>query len=747
MARPDLTATQLALYKIFSVDYQLEIPVYQRPYSWSGEQTLQLVDDLLGALDRDDPVYFLGSIVLIRNQDDERRFEVVDGQQRLVTLAVLIAALRNLVDDDGLRASLDGMLREPGNKARSIPAGPRLLLADADRSFFEEFIGAVSLDPLFDLVSEDLASDTQRRIYENAKALYDVLADETEQPRLEALTRFLVNRVALVTIVSDSPGSAFRIFNVLNTRGVPLTASDILKSRILGSIGVEDRAEYARRWERLRDVAADGADRDGGLDAVLRHTLALLAHRTSVDNLIEDFSEHVLRRYEPDTRGQDANGTDAHGPGALIDDELLPNALALATIRSPDTSRAAPDVVAALRRLASVPTREWGPVAIWVLRHLGATEAVRAVSLLDALERVCTVDQLAGRTPTQRRTRIEQLLRTLADAERDLLADAERSTAERSTADRSTADRDTRERGARERDTRERDTVLAAIGHSRGFAIDDDERRRALMHLRGEMTVRGRLTQLLLERTNAALAERPLPAVRTRHVVRVLPTLVSDPSWRTLSGAQRAYWADRIANLVLAGRSERAFKDIASFPDRAAALGAGPGAEYPLTRELAEIPTWTEAALQDRENRIVRTLAELLGIRTDSAGLDLTTLTGDELAGGSPDRRARRRPRTLDIVRSGLIAPGDAFVWNRADLGTTYRVTVNGLGQFVLPNGSTSGSPTGAARALGGSGGIDVWRRESDGKALRDIWNDYATGTGRALAHHRRDDRGRDASA
>src|SRR5712691_12653482 len=75
------------------------IPRFQRPYSWDKEN----VDDLwTDAIDNDDPDYFIGSSVLYRDKDKGSAYMVVDGQQRLTTLTLLLAAVRNSLDRVGL---------------------------------------------------------------------------------------------------------------------------------------------------------------------------------------------------------------------------------------------------------------------------------------------------------------------------------------------------------------------------------------------------------------------------------------------------------------------------------------------------------------------------------------------------------------------------------------------------------------------------------------------------------------------
>jgi len=131
-----LEAHQVPLHKIFCSDYDFRIPDYQRPYAWEREQATQLLEDLLEALDRggDEP-YFLGSIVLVKHKGVSDA-EVIDGQQRLTTLTILLAVLRDLTGDDELRQNLEGLIAEPGNKMA--------MTLDVDSGLFDDDLGALA---------------------------------------------------------------------------------------------------------------------------------------------------------------------------------------------------------------------------------------------------------------------------------------------------------------------------------------------------------------------------------------------------------------------------------------------------------------------------------------------------------------------------------------------------------------------------------------------------------------------------
>jgi uncharacterized protein with ParB-like and HNH nuclease domain len=132
MSAVKIQATEYPIYKVFSNDFVFSIPLYQRPYAWTTEQAGELLEDLLSALgEGSEPIdnvnpYFLGSIVLIKG--DKPSAQVVDGQQRLTTLTILLAALRTLVQPQFANA-LTELLYEKPNPLWGTPAHYRLTLA------------------------------------------------------------------------------------------------------------------------------------------------------------------------------------------------------------------------------------------------------------------------------------------------------------------------------------------------------------------------------------------------------------------------------------------------------------------------------------------------------------------------------------------------------------------------------------------------------------------------------------------
>lgn len=256
-----IDAYEIRLGKVFSTDYRFIIPSFQRPYSWRRENMLELIGDLEDAARTPERPYFLGSLILVKSggngsRAQERQYQVIDGQQRLTSLSILIAVLRDLETDEELLRDLDALLLEQGNKLQGIKAEPRLTLREKDAGFFREYVQENNLEGLFALKDTELTSNAQRNIYENTRAAYDEFCNRSTDER-RAFARYLVDGVCMIIVSTDDLAGAHRIFNVMNVRGLPLTAQDMLKAKAISSLPPADRDDYGKRWDDAIDLLGE----------------------------------------------------------------------------------------------------------------------------------------------------------------------------------------------------------------------------------------------------------------------------------------------------------------------------------------------------------------------------------------------------------------------------------------------------------------------------------------------------------
>lgn len=344
-----LTAKEQSLAKIFSDDYVFTIPGYQRPYAWGKEQAQELLDDLLGALAvapqqlSEAAPYFLGSIVLIKTEAVPEA-TVVDGQQRLTTLTLLLSAIRAAVGDTALQSDITSCIYEKGSLVKGTQARYRLSLRERDRDFFREYVQHEDgFTKLTGLASE--LPDAQARIRANAQVFMTGL-DRLTQSELVRLVQFVITRCYLVTVATPDLDSAYRIFGVLNSRGLDLSATDILKAEIIGGIAPALRDSYTKKWEDQEE--------DLGRDEFVElfsHIRMVFRKAKPQGTLLKEFKEHV---------------TPAARPQAFVDEVLLPMAQAFSEISDADfaSQKHAEQVNEHLRWLNRLDFKDWVPPAL-----------------------------------------------------------------------------------------------------------------------------------------------------------------------------------------------------------------------------------------------------------------------------------------------------------------------------------------------------------------------------------------------
>ena len=286
-----LVASEQPISKIFSDDYVFTIPGYQRPYSWKAEQARELVDDLLGFMRSSSgkleelPPYFLGSIVLVK-KESQPHATVVDGQQRLTTLTILLSAIRAQISDEKARQGISKRIYEQGDVIVNTENHYRLTLRDKDKSFFRDYIQHEDGIEKLKILNSKL-SDSQNNLRENGRFFMEYLANVDSGDRLR-LAQFITTRCFLVTVCTPDLDSAFRIFNVLNSRGLDLSATDILKAEITGKVDENKRDKYTSTWEGIEDDL--GRD---GFSELFSYIRMVYRKAKSQGTLLKEFREHV----------------------------------------------------------------------------------------------------------------------------------------------------------------------------------------------------------------------------------------------------------------------------------------------------------------------------------------------------------------------------------------------------------------------------------------------------------------------
>ena len=399
-----IKGAEYPLAKIFSSDFDYEIPSFQRPYAWTEEEAGDLFDDLYDFYMNEaaDEQYFLGSIVLVK-EDDKPHAEVIDGQQRLTTLTILLSAITSKLSGED-RSDFKTYIIEPGRASQGLSSKPRVHIRKRDNDFFKKYIQDMNFDALFSLDAEAQDTEAKMNIIKNAKLLMDRIdAKLITDDEIIRFGAYLVQRCFLVVVSTPTRQAAFRIFSVMNSRGMSLLATDIIKADIIGAIRESWHDEYNNKWEEMEvEVGRNG------FNDLFGHIRMIIAKVKAKKALQDEFYSVVF----PNNNGKDITERDATN---FIDNILSPYAEAYRVVKNYEyvSTSGADKVNDILRWLNRIDNSDWVPVAmLYYVKHRDNSALMN--SFLRRLERLAAYMRATSWDVTHR---IERYAKVLSDIE------------------------------------------------------------------------------------------------------------------------------------------------------------------------------------------------------------------------------------------------------------------------------------------------------------------------------------------
>jgi len=239
-------AVEESLHTVFK-EQRYEVPYYQRPYAWEKDNAEELFTDLVAAFQsnrKGDVSYFLGSVVLFDGGKSDRH-KIIDGQQRLVTLQLLLLALANQIKDATNKEELLSYVRSKENVFAGTKSEPVVKIGERYQKFFEKLVYSPDA-----VVDDGKLSKPEQLLLGNYRYFQQAVQDSTDLDPIKFAV-FVMQRCLVASLRARQEQSALRIFTVLNDRGVDLHPVDILKAQLISGAGVSDSEmeRYAREWE------------------------------------------------------------------------------------------------------------------------------------------------------------------------------------------------------------------------------------------------------------------------------------------------------------------------------------------------------------------------------------------------------------------------------------------------------------------------------------------------------------------
>ena len=206
---------------------RLKIPDYQRPYKWTARNAIQLLDDIVDAQNSNKEVYRVGTLILHHDDKGKCIYNIVDGQQRTITFALLLYSLMDYAPKEEKRRTIDFLNETVFNNPYSRRNIPNNLNAFRRR--------------------------TQGRQNQEHE-------DIDHRRNMQILREYVMNHCELIVVITDDLSEAFQFFDSQNARGKALYPHDLLKAYHLREMADmdEDKVErIVKEWEKIhqKDLA------------------------------------------------------------------------------------------------------------------------------------------------------------------------------------------------------------------------------------------------------------------------------------------------------------------------------------------------------------------------------------------------------------------------------------------------------------------------------------------------------------
>jgi hypothetical protein len=237
----------MSFQKLFGPDNIYEVPSYQRGYAWGTEQVEQLLDDVQKAHEQDaEGYYLLGQSIVCRNG---RRWDVVDGQQRLTTLFILVTHARNVLEDASQdfqrlqKSRFSGILalvqREIDGKLE-----PSLFAAEAGRNYIKLLVDGLPFP-------DEPQNPSQAQV-QNTHEYFTEWLDRNYSTPLEKFEFlwYLITRVLILRLELTDLTEALIVFQRMNSRGLDLDDADLLKNLLFIKADDSTFDSLSKSWDK-----------------------------------------------------------------------------------------------------------------------------------------------------------------------------------------------------------------------------------------------------------------------------------------------------------------------------------------------------------------------------------------------------------------------------------------------------------------------------------------------------------------
>ncbi|MGL4453621.1 MAG: DUF262 domain-containing protein [Sarcina sp.] len=571
-----IKAKEYFIKDLLSPKFVFEIPDYQRAYSWTTENLKQLVEDINDSIRLNEgrdfenfEPYFIGSVVLCGKEyreDGFGRYEVIDGQQRLTSLIMLIATIRDIIKNDDYRKVLSSLIYQEPNELMGIKENIRVKVRGKESDFFKQYVlTEKGTDLIADLDKSNL-TETKLNMVNALEIFRASFIDENGillEEKLNGFVKYLLQKVVLVVITTNSFESAFRLFNVINSRGLPLTNADLLKSENLRVIPLEERQEYTEIWES--DELDLGKD---ALEMLIGFMRTITLKKKSEASLYDEYTKVIY----PETEGYKGKEFTNHMHKIK---EIYSKYVVDAELGSKDANKNVyyKNLLTAMREF--LPYEDWAAAIIRFVEKFNPS-ADEVLEFVKVLEKRIVIDWVNGNSFADRLTRIYDIINVIDEA--NSLETIKQS-----------------------------DAFVADLEKTSIFfknALNDID-----FYSKGRMTI----PKYVFVRMDMELNEGVAVDYYTNKVMieHILPRNAKDVYWTgNFKADQRRNYANKLGNLVLIAGAKNTRLNNKGFNEKVEEYLSKKG-QFKITEEVFKNENWNMEVLEARQNALADKALEL----------------------------------------------------------------------------------------------------------------------------------------
>lgn len=538
-----IVGEKVALKKFFSDEFSFSIPRYQRPYSWGKEQCEQLFDDIYDS-DRESE-YFLGTIILqeVEKEGTSTRYDIIDGQQRITTLQILLACLRDRVEEPDFKDSLQQKIFQKQNIADGIPEKCRLEVKEIQ--FFNRYIKEKGSTKN---VKEAKCDNLPQK---NMKCAISVFKDkilDLSQKQIQSLIQHINQRCIVIYISTKEFDDAFKLFTIVNDRGLQLRRIDILKANNLAPAVMSSKylESYSRKWEEIEEAL--GSEQFEKLVSFIR---TIEIKEKAKDDILKEYEELIFNK-KIDKGIKFIDYLDEY-KSIYIDTIIERNVL-----KNDPNEISYKNLISIMQNY--LPSTDWIPPLLYAYKKFNDKKFFEFVR---ALEEKYVSDWITGVTATKRVVNMNALLKKI-----------------------------------------ESESDITNVINSDVMYVDKKKLRNALeQDIYSQVYCRYVLLKLEYLESEQNI-ERKYSTISVEHV---LPQNIKKGSeWmKSFSTEECEYWKDKLANLILLSKRKNSSASNYEFKNKKEKYFKGKISDFGRSLKILNYIQWTPEILKQRQEEIV----------------------------------------------------------------------------------------------------------------------------------------------